>query len=106
MRISRTALSCLLRLKDYGAYPAGACGASGAPAGPRGREKLDEVSLALAAELLSVSRSSIAGASAVLNCRRGFWDWDPKLSVKYLIGRKSILQPWFDALRKAGLPEE
>ncbi len=26
MRISRTALSCLLRLKDYGAYPAGAVG--------------------------------------------------------------------------------
>ena len=31
---------------------------------------------------------------------------NPKLSVKWLIGRKSITQPWFDALRKAGLPEE
>jgi hypothetical protein len=31
---------------------------------------------------------------------------NPKLSVKNLMGRKSILQPWFDALRKAGLPEE
>ena len=31
---------------------------------------------------------------------------NPKLSVKWLMGRKSYLQPWFDALRKAGLPEE
>ena len=31
---------------------------------------------------------------------------NPKLSVKWLMGRKLILQPWFDALRKAGLPEE
>jgi len=31
---------------------------------------------------------------------------NPKLSVKGLTGRKPILQPWFDALRKAGLPEE
>ena len=31
---------------------------------------------------------------------------NPKLSVKWLIGRKPILQPAFDALRKAGLPEE
>jgi len=31
---------------------------------------------------------------------------NPKLSVKWLMGRKPILQPWFDALRKAGLPEE
>ena len=31
---------------------------------------------------------------------------NPKLSVKWLTGRKPILQPWFDALRKAGLPEE
>jgi adenylate cyclase len=30
----------------------------------------------------------------------------PTLSVKWLMGRKSMLQPWFDALRKAGLPEE
>jgi adenylate cyclase len=30
----------------------------------------------------------------------------PNLSVKLLAGRKPILQPWFDALRKAGLPEE
>src|SRR5208337_5596789 len=29
MRISRTALSCLLRLKDYGAYPAGAAFGAG-----------------------------------------------------------------------------
>jgi adenylate cyclase len=31
---------------------------------------------------------------------------NPKLSVKWLIARKPILQPAFDALRKAGLPEE
>jgi adenylate cyclase len=31
---------------------------------------------------------------------------NPKLSVKWLTERKPILQPWFDALRKAGLPEE
>ena len=31
---------------------------------------------------------------------------NPKLSIKYLTGRKSILEPWFDALRKAGLLEE
>jgi tetratricopeptide (TPR) repeat protein len=31
---------------------------------------------------------------------------NPKLSVKYLIGLKFLLQPWIDALRKAGLPEE
>jgi adenylate cyclase len=31
---------------------------------------------------------------------------NPKLSVKYLIGLKYFLQPWLDALRKAGLPEE
>ena len=31
---------------------------------------------------------------------------NPKLSVKYLMERKSYLQPSFDALRKAGLPEE
>jgi adenylate cyclase len=31
---------------------------------------------------------------------------NPSLSIKWLIGRKPILQPWFDALRKAGLPEE
>jgi adenylate cyclase len=31
---------------------------------------------------------------------------NPKLSVKWLTERKLILQPWFDALRKAGLPEE
>jgi adenylate cyclase len=31
---------------------------------------------------------------------------NPKLSVTWLTGRKPILQPWFDALRKAGLPEE
>ena len=31
---------------------------------------------------------------------------NPKLSVKYLMGRKFYLQPSLDALRKAGLPEE
>ena len=31
---------------------------------------------------------------------------NPKLSVKWLVGRKPVLQPAFDALRKAGLPEE
>jgi adenylate cyclase len=31
---------------------------------------------------------------------------NPKLSVKWLIERKPILEPAFDALRKAGLPEE
>ena len=31
---------------------------------------------------------------------------NPKLSVKWLLARKPVLQPAFDALRKAGLPEE
>ena len=31
---------------------------------------------------------------------------NPKLSVKWLTTRKPILQPAFEALRKAGLPEE
>jgi adenylate cyclase len=31
---------------------------------------------------------------------------NPKLSVKWLLGRKPVLQPAFEALRKAGLPEE
>jgi adenylate cyclase len=31
---------------------------------------------------------------------------NPKLSVKWLSARKPILQPWFDALSKAGLPED
>jgi adenylate cyclase len=31
---------------------------------------------------------------------------NPKVSVKWMIGRKPILQPAFDALRKAGMPEE
>jgi len=31
---------------------------------------------------------------------------NPKLSVKWLTARKPILQPAFDALRNAGLPEE
>jgi len=31
---------------------------------------------------------------------------NPKLSVNWLVGRKPVLQPAFDALRKAGLPEE
>ena len=34
---------------------------------------------------------------------------NPKLSVKWMIGSKSYpnySQPWYDALRKAGLPEE
>jgi hypothetical protein len=30
----------------------------------------------------------------------------PKLSVRWLIERKPILQPAFEVLRKAGLPEE
>jgi hypothetical protein len=30
---------------------------------------------------------------------------NPKLSVKWLNDHKPILQPAFDALRKAGLPE-
>ena len=40
--------------------------------------------------------------SALAEARRG----NPGLSVKFLVERKPILQPWFDALRKAGLPEE
>jgi hypothetical protein len=31
---------------------------------------------------------------------------NPKLSVKWLIERKPVLEPAFDVLRKAGLPEE
>jgi hypothetical protein len=31
---------------------------------------------------------------------------NPKLSIKWLIERKPVLQPAFDVLRKAGLPEE
>jgi adenylate cyclase len=31
---------------------------------------------------------------------------NPKLSVKWLVERKPVLEPAFDALRKAGLPEE
>jgi tetratricopeptide (TPR) repeat protein len=31
---------------------------------------------------------------------------NPKLDVKWLTARKPILQPAFDALREAGLPEE
>jgi hypothetical protein len=31
---------------------------------------------------------------------------NPKLSVKWLTERKPVLQPAFDVLRKAGLPEE
>ena len=34
---------------------------------------------------------------------------NPKLSVKWLMGgagTKYFLQPWIDALRKAGLPDE
>jgi TolB-like protein len=31
---------------------------------------------------------------------------NPKLSVKWLVGRKPVLEPAFDALRKAGLPEQ
>ena len=31
---------------------------------------------------------------------------NPKLSVKWLIEHKPVLQPAFDGLRKAGLPEE
>ena len=31
---------------------------------------------------------------------------NPKFSIKYLAERKRVLQPTFDALRKAGLPEE
>jgi hypothetical protein len=31
---------------------------------------------------------------------------NPKLSVKWLIARKPILKPAFDALLKAGLPED
>jgi adenylate cyclase len=42
-------------------------------------------------------------AKAALAEARGF---NPKLSVKWLMGRKPVLQPTFDALRKAGLPEE
>jgi adenylate cyclase len=39
---------------------------------------------------------------AMAEARRIF----PKLSVKWLSGRKPILQPAFEVLRKAGLPEE
>ena len=31
---------------------------------------------------------------------------NPKLSIKWLTERKPVLQPAFDVLRKAGLPEE
>ena len=31
---------------------------------------------------------------------------NPKLTVKWMIGRKPNMQPAFDALRKAGMPEE
>jgi hypothetical protein len=31
---------------------------------------------------------------------------NPKLSIKWLIERKPVLQPAFDVLREAGLPEE
>ena len=31
---------------------------------------------------------------------------NPKLSIKWLIEHKPVLQPAFDGLRKAGLPEE
>jgi adenylate cyclase len=31
---------------------------------------------------------------------------NPKLSVKWLVRRKPVLQPAFDALHKAGLPED
>jgi adenylate cyclase len=31
---------------------------------------------------------------------------NPKLSVKWLTERKPVLQPAFESLRKAGLPEE
>jgi adenylate cyclase len=31
---------------------------------------------------------------------------NPKLSIKWLMGRGPFWPPWFDALRKAGLPEE
>jgi hypothetical protein len=31
---------------------------------------------------------------------------NPQLSIKFLSERKPILKPSFDALRKAGLPEE
>jgi tetratricopeptide (TPR) repeat protein len=31
---------------------------------------------------------------------------NPKLSIKWLMGRGPYWPPWFDALRKAGLPEE
>ena len=48
-------------------------------------------------------KGDIDEAKAALAEARGL---NPKLSVKWLTGRKPILQPWFDALRKAGLPEE
>ena len=31
---------------------------------------------------------------------------NPRLSIKWLMGRKPILEPAFDALRNTGLPEE
>ena len=40
--------------------------------------------------------------SALAEARR----LNPKLSIKFLSERKPVLQPWFDALRKAGLPEQ
>jgi adenylate cyclase len=40
--------------------------------------------------------------SALAEARR----LNPKLSIKFLSERKPVLQPWFDALRKAGVPEE
>ena len=43
-----------------------------------------------------------AAESALVEARRLY----PKLSIKWLSGRKPILQPAFEVLRKAGMPEE
>jgi hypothetical protein len=43
------------------------------------------------------------GRNCALAKARGL---NTELSVKWLTGRKPILQPWFDALGKTGLPEE
>jgi hypothetical protein len=54
-----------------------------------------------------LGRNSLAGdldeaKSALAQARQV----NPQLSIKFLTERKPILKPAFDALRKAGLPEE
>jgi adenylate cyclase len=51
----------------------------------------------------SALKDNLDEAKSALAAARRF---NPRLSVKFLVERKPILQPWFDALRKAGLPED